>query len=87
MSQRLQTTRHKKRRTGTILWIAALAIVLGLLLYFEQTALLYVLATFGVTVLLVIVALADLGKGEMSAETAPLIPEPSIQPPGSRTKK
>ena len=85
MSQRLRTSKTRKRRTVTILWIAALFILLGLLIYFEQTALLYILATFGVTVLLVIVALADLGRGELSAETA--IPEPATQPPGSRNKK
>ena len=35
-----------------------------LLIYFEQTALLYIFSTLGVTVLLVIVALADLGQSE-----------------------
>jgi len=37
-----------------------------LLIYFEQTALLYVLATLGVTALLIIVAFADLGRSELS---------------------
>ena len=69
----------------TYLWILGLAVLVFLLIYFEQTALLYILATLGVTVLLVIVALADLGRGELSAETA--IPEPATQPPGSRSKK
>ena len=87
MSQRLRSTKDKKRRTVTYLWIFGLAVLVFLLIYFEQTALLYILATLGVTVLLVIVALADLGRGELSAETAPQIPEPTIQPPGSKTRK
>ena len=85
MSQRLRTSKTRKRRTVTYLWILGLAVLVFLLIYFEQTALLYILATLGVTVLLIIVALADLGRGELSAETA--ITEPAIQPPGSRGKK
>jgi hypothetical protein len=63
MERRPTTTRSRARnRSGLkrLLWIAGLAIVTISLIYFEQTALLYVLATFGVTVLLVIVAMADL---------------------------
>jgi predicted membrane metal-binding protein len=85
MSQRLRTSKTRKRRTVTYLWILGLAVLVFLLIYFEQTALLYILATLGVTVLLIIVALADLGRGELSAETA--ITEPAIQPPGSKSKK
>jgi hypothetical protein len=87
MSQRLRSNKNKKPRGFTYLWIFGLAILVLLLIYFEQTALLYVLATFGVTVLLVIVAMADLGRGELSAETATQIPEPSIRPPGTNTRK
>jgi hypothetical protein len=70
MSQRIQP-RNKRRRGFTYLWIFGMAIVVFLLIYFEQTALLYVLATLGVTALLVIVALADLGRGETSLATEP----------------
>jgi hypothetical protein len=87
MSQRINKAKQRKRRGFTYLWIFALTVSIFLLLYYEQTALLYILATFGVTVLLMIVALADLGIGDRSAETAPLIPEPSIRPPGSKTRK
>jgi len=87
MSQRIIKAKQRKRRAFTYLWILALAVSIFLLLYFEQTALLYILATLGVTVLLVIVALADLGLGDRSAETAPQIPEPSIRPPGSKGKR
>jgi hypothetical protein len=51
--------RRKKRRNSILVsLIAVIAIVL--LLVFEQVALLYVLATVGVAVLLIIVAFADL---------------------------
>ena len=86
MSQRLRSNKNKKRRGFTYLWIFGLAVLIFLLIYFEQTALLYVLATLGVTFLLVIVAMADLGRGELSAETA-TIPEPSIRPPATKTRK
>jgi hypothetical protein len=43
-----------------------MAVLVFLLIYFEQTPLLYIFSTLGVTVLLVIVALADLGRSELS---------------------
>jgi len=44
-----------------------MALLVFLLIYFEQTALLYVFSTLGVTVLLIIVAAADLGRSELSS--------------------
>jgi hypothetical protein len=53
--------RNTSGRQMTFLWIAvAAAIIIGLI-YWEQVALLYVLATLGLTALLLIVAFADLG--------------------------
>ena len=66
MSQRIRA-KVKKRRSFTYLWIFGLALLVFLLIYFEQTALLYIFSTLGVTVLLVIVAFADLGQSELSA--------------------
>ncbi|HYR77672.1 MAG TPA: hypothetical protein VEM96_17785 [Pyrinomonadaceae bacterium] len=86
MSQRLRSNKNKKRRGFTYLWIFGLAVLTFLLIYFEQTALLYVLATLGVTALLVIVALADLGRGDLSTEPV-TIPEPSIRPPATKARK
>jgi len=43
-----------------------MALVVFLLIYFERTELLYILATLGVTALLVIVATADLGRSDQS---------------------
>ena len=51
---------RRRRKLITILWVAGLALGTIILLYKEQTALLYILATVGVTVLLVMVAMADL---------------------------
>ncbi len=56
--------RKNNRRLMTLLWITGLAILVIALIYFEQTAILYVLATLGLTALLIIVALSDLsGRG------------------------
>lgn len=52
---------RSKRRWTTFAWIAGISAVIIALLYTEQIALLYVLATLGVTALLIVVALADLG--------------------------
>lgn len=69
MSQRIRT-KVKKRRGSIYLWILGLILVVSVLIYFEQTAMLYIFSTLGVTVILVIVALADLGQSELSpAET------------------
>jgi UPF0716 family protein affecting phage T7 exclusion len=49
-------------------WIFGLALLVFLLIYFEQTAILYIFSTLGVTALLIIVATADLGRSELSAD-------------------
>lgn len=57
------------RRTVALFWVAILAIVIGILLYFEQVAILYVLATIGLVALLAIVGTADLENvGRENAE-------------------
>jgi membrane protein YdbS with pleckstrin-like domain len=83
MSQRLRTSKNKKRRGITYLWILCLAVLTFLLIYFEQTSLLYILATFGVTVLLIVVALADLGQSELSPDTMQTSNAPA---PSSKTR-
>ena len=77
MSQRIRSNRIKKRRGFTYLWILVLAVSVFLLIYFEQTSLMYILATLGVTILLVIVATADLGRSEMSSGGPVLSPQTS----------
>ena len=48
------------RRAVALFWLALVAVVIGLLIYFQQIALLYVLATLALVVLLLIVGFADL---------------------------
>ena len=72
MSQRIKT-KPKKRRGFTYAWIFGLALLVFLLIYFDQTALLYVFSTLGVTILLVIVAVADLGRSDASSEAGPAV--------------
>lgn len=50
------------RRTIALFWLLLVAIVIGIILYLEQIAILYVLATVGLVVLLLIVGFADLEK-------------------------
>lgn len=50
------------RRTKAVLWLLIAAIVIGVFIYFEQIAILYVLATLGIVSLLLIVAFSDLEK-------------------------
>jgi len=71
MSQKIQAKKTGKRRWLTYVWILGILLVVSLLIYFERTALLYVLATLGVTALLLIVAFADLG-GEERSDAMPL---------------
>lgn len=54
----------------TIGWILGAAILVFSLIYFEKTELLYVIATLGVTALLVIVATTDLGASEHSSDAS-----------------
>lgn len=55
---------RRRRRMITILWAAVLSIGTIILIYKEMTALLYILATLGVTALLVVVAMSDLAHAE-----------------------
>lgn len=50
------------RRTIALFWLALVTIIIGVLIYFEQIALLYVLATVSLVILLLIVGFADLEK-------------------------
>jgi len=50
------------RRSIALFWLALVAIVIGVLIYFEQIAVLYVLATLALVVLLLIVGFSDLEK-------------------------
>ncbi|PYS87478.1 MAG: hypothetical protein DMF70_00405 [Acidobacteria bacterium] len=87
MSQRIQTNKLKRRRGFTYLWIFCLAAVIFILIYKEWTEVLYILATVGVTALLVLVAVADIGHAAPplnSPMRRPRVPElPRRCPPRS----
>jgi hypothetical protein len=72
MPPRTQTAdARNRRRLTTLAWSAAVAAIVIGLIYKEQIALLYVLATVSVTVLLVVVAMADLGGARRATQPAP----------------
>src|SRR6267143_6035795 len=67
--ERMKRTRNvtadrRRRKMITILWTAVLAVGTIILIYKEMTAVLYILATLGVTALLVVVAMSDLAHAE-----------------------
>lgn len=55
---------RRRRKMITVLWTGLLAIGTIILIYKEMTALLYILATLGVTALLIVVAMSDLAHAE-----------------------
>ena len=58
---------RRRRKTITLVWALALAAVVIALIYFEKTAILYILCTLGVTALLIVVAFSDLGESSDAA--------------------
>jgi hypothetical protein len=48
------------RRAIALFWLAIVAVVIGVLIYLEQIAILYVLATVALVALLLIVGFSDL---------------------------
>ena len=64
MKRKTAADDRRKRKMITIFWTALLALGTIILLYKEMTAVLYILATLGVTALLVAVAMADLSTTE-----------------------
>lgn len=64
-----EKTSRFSRRTIALFWCLAIGVIIATMLYYEQIALLYVLATISLVALLLIVAFADLEKvGRESAE-------------------
>jgi hypothetical protein len=55
-------TDRYSRRSIALFWLAIVSIVIFSLIYFEQIAILYVLATLSLVILLLIVGFADLEK-------------------------
>ncbi len=55
---------RRRRKMFTVLWATLLGLGTIILIYKEMTAVLYILATLGVTALLIVVAMADLAHSE-----------------------
>ena len=68
MNRRTLAGDRRRRKLITALWTLLLAVVVITLIYFEKTAVLYILCTLGVTALLVIVAFSDLAQREPKSE-------------------
>jgi len=64
---------RRRRKMFTVLWIALLSAGTIALLYREMTAVLYILATLGVTALLLVVAFSDLSKTEKTSNDPPRV--------------
>ena len=62
---------RRRRKVITALWVLGISALVITLIYREMTAVLYILATLGVTVLLFLVAFSDLAHfGETSDQLA-----------------
>lgn len=76
MSQRMTRTdtkrRKRKSRLITLAWIVGIAALVITLLYKGRADWLYVMATLGLSALLVIVAMANLGGGRKGVDEASL---------------
>ena len=61
---------RRRRKLITGLWALALSAVVIVLIVLEKTAILYILATLGVSALLAVVAVSDLAQSDHSHEEA-----------------
>lgn len=70
---RAAASARKSRRRKTLLWTVAVIAVVVTLLVYEQIALLYVLSTFSVVALLIVVGWSNIeGARAINDETPPL---------------
>jgi hypothetical protein len=68
MNRKTMAGDRRRRKLITALWALGLTVLVIILIYLERTDILYILCTLGVTVLLMIVALADLGPSETTGQ-------------------
>jgi hypothetical protein len=74
---------RRRRKMITFGWVIALSVIVVTLIYFEKTAILYILCTLGVTALLVVVAFSDLSHADPPSSSA-LQPEGGPKPNRAR---
>ena len=75
---------RRRRQMITYSWIVGLTVLTVSLIHWEQTAILYILATVGVTVLLVVVAKADLAHSATMASQSSATDRPGSSGAASR---
>jgi peptidoglycan/LPS O-acetylase OafA/YrhL len=72
MSRKTLADDRRRRKMMTLLWAGLVALAVIILMYKEQTAILYILCTLGVAALMIIVAFSDLahhdGPGQNVAQ-------------------
>jgi preprotein translocase subunit SecD len=68
MSRKTLAADRRRRKLFTLLWAALLTLAVIILIYKEQTAILYILCTLGVAVLMIIVAFSDLAHEDGHAQ-------------------
>ncbi len=65
----MANNKKMSRRALALLWMLAVAIVIGVLIAYEQISVLYVLATLAIVALLLVVGFADLENVGRNDET------------------
>jgi hypothetical protein len=68
MNRRTLAGDRRRRKAMTTLWVLGVSVLVIVLIYREMTAVLYILATLGVTALLLVVALSDLTHVDKGSE-------------------
>ena len=66
MSRKTLADDRRRRKMMTILWTGLVALAVIILMYKEQTAILYILCTLGVAVLMIMAAFSDLAHHDGS---------------------
>ena len=77
LSRRVNTARGRKGRRGLV-WVIGAAVSVGALLYWEQTALLYVLSTLAMSGLLIVVVFADLKGSDVASSESTLTEKAAV---------
>jgi Flp pilus assembly protein TadB len=74
MNRKTAAGDRRRRKLITLLWALGVAAVVIALIYFERTAILYILCTVSIAVLLLIVAFSDLAHEQKDLAQAPDTP-------------
>ena len=71
MNRKTVASDRRRRKLITLLWALGVTAVVVALIYFERTAILYILCTVSIAVLLLIVAFSDLAHEQKDLAQAP----------------